>query len=66
MVAVEAAMRHLSDEHRTAFTLIDILGFSREDSATMVGIPGNTMRARSARARQLLAELLADTADANQ
>lgn len=62
-LAIEAALLRLSEEHRAAFTLVDILGFSREEAAVLVGIPGNTMRARSARARVLIADLLIDSDD---
>ena len=59
-LAVRNAAAALPADLRIAFTLVDVLGFTREEAAHMVGIPGNTMRARVARARVLLATLLAD------
>jgi DNA-directed RNA polymerase specialized sigma24 family protein len=59
-LAVRSATAALPSDLRIAFTLVDVLGFTREEAAHMVGIPGNTMRARVARARVLLATLLTD------
>lgn len=61
-LAIETAVRGLPEENRVAFVLVDVLGFSREDAAALVGVPGNTMRARVARARVLLANVLTDDA----
>ena len=58
MVAIDRAVAALPDDLRVAFTLVDICGFTREDAAALAGVPGNTMRARSARARMLLADAL--------
>lgn len=63
-IALEFAVDALPEANRVAFVLVDVLGFSREDAAAMVEVPGNTMRARVARARMLLADALADTAEA--
>lgn len=59
-LAVRSAAAALPPDLRIAFTLVDVLGFTREEAAHMVGVPGNTMRARVARARVVLATLLAD------
>lgn len=57
---LDAAVRQLPEPNRVAFVLVDVLGWSREDAAGIVGVPGNTMRARVARARELLADALGD------
>jgi RNA polymerase sigma-70 factor, ECF subfamily len=62
-LALDAAVASLNDDPRVAFTLVDVLGFSREDAARLVGVPGNTMRARVARARMLLADAMTDRED---
>lgn len=57
-VALEAAMEHLAPEEREAFQLVDVLGYSREEAAAVVGVPSSTMRSRVARARERLAREL--------
>lgn len=57
---LETALDDLPPQNREAFVLVDVLGFTREDAAELVGVPGNTMRARVARARLLLADALDD------
>lgn len=59
-MTLEREIAALSDDLRVAFTLVDVLGFSREEAAQMAGVPGNTMRARSARARVMLASILTE------
>lgn len=59
-LALDIAVAGLTDDLRVAFTLVDVLGFTREDAAHLVGVPGNTMRARVARARVLLADAMTD------
>lgn len=60
-VALTAAIDGLPEDNRVAFTLVHVLGFSREDAAKMAGVAGNTMRARVARAVVLLADALDET-----
>ena len=60
-IALEQAAARLGPVEREAFTLVDVLGYSREDAAAIVGVPASTMRSRVARAREHLAEALADT-----
>ena len=57
-MTLEQAVADLSGDLKVAFTLVDVLGFSREEAAQLVGVPGNTMRARAARARVILASTL--------
>lgn len=57
-MALAAAIEELPDVNREAFVLVDVLGFSRADAAQITRIEANTMRARVARARLLLADLL--------
>lgn len=59
-VALEQAAAGLGPVEREAFTLVDVLGYSREDAAAIVGVPASTMRSRVARAREQLADALAD------
>jgi len=59
-MTLERAIDALSDDLKVAFTLVDVLGFSREEAAQMAGVPGNTMRARAARARIVLASTLTE------
>lgn len=59
-MTLERAIAALSDDLRVAFTLVDVLGFSREEAAQMASVPGNTMRARAARARVTLASMLTE------
>ena len=59
-MTLEQAIGGLSGDLKVAFTLVDVLGFSREEAAQMAGVPGNTMRARAARARMVLASTLTE------
>ena len=58
-VILEEAVAALAPVEREAFTLVDVLGYSREEAAGVVGVPASTMRSRVARARERLAESLA-------
>jgi len=62
-LALDDAVEELPDINRQAFVLVDVLGFSRSDAAEIVGVEANTMRARVAKARALLADIL--TAEAS-
>ena len=59
-MAIEAEVARLGDAEREAFTLVDMLGYSREEAAAVVGVPASTMRSRVARARAQLAQALGD------
>lgn len=55
-VALEAALGSLPDDERRAFTLVHVLGHSRNDAARIAGVPPSTMRSRVSRARRRLTE----------
>lgn len=59
-VAIEQALERLPDEERQAFTLVEVVGHTREDAASIVGVPSSTMRSRVSRARRKLARALGD------
>lgn len=59
-LVIEQAMAELPVLEREAFALVDVLGHSRESAASIVGVPASTMRSRVARARERLAESLAE------
>ena len=61
-LTIEQAARDLPEVEREAFVLVDVLGHSREDAAAIAGVPSSTMRSRVMRARERLAEALADDA----
>ena len=58
-LALEEALAQLPDDEREGFTLVHVLGYSREEAADVVGVPPSTMRSRVARGRERLAEALA-------
>ena len=53
-----SAFTQLSDEHREALLLVGASGFSYEEAAEMCGVAIGTIKSRTARARQRLAELM--------
>lgn len=59
---LEQAVAELPDDERQAFTLVHVLGYSREDAAQIVEVPPSTMRSRVSRARERLADAMAGTA----
>ena len=59
-MTLDRAIAGLTGDLKVAFTLVDVLGFSREEAAQMARVPGNTMRARAARARVVLASMLTE------
>lgn len=65
-MALAAAIEELPDVNREAFVLVDVLGFSRADAAEITRTEANTMRARVARARLLLADLLEPATEGDQ
>lgn len=60
-IALETALAELPGIEREAFTLADVLGYSREEAAGIIGVPASTMRSRVARARSKLADALSDS-----
>ena len=59
-VALSRALAGLEGVEREAFTLVDVLGHTREEAAQIAGVPSSTMRSRVARARTQLADALRD------
>lgn len=59
-LAVENALAALPGDEREAFTLVEVVGHTREEAAAIVGVPASTMRSRVARARQKLVQALGD------
>ena len=57
-IALNTALDELPEINRQAFILVDMLGFSRADAAEIAEVEANTMRARVARARSMLADAL--------
>ncbi len=57
--ALHRAMWSLSEEQRIAIVLVDLIGFSTEQVARMVGSPRGTVLSRLFRGRRALASLLA-------
>ena len=53
-LAVQQALRELSEAHREIVTLIDVAGFSYAEAAELLGIPRGTVMSRLARARTAL------------
>lgn len=53
---LDAALARLSDDHRTAIVLRDVLGLEYDEIATTLGVPIGTVRSRINRARQRLAD----------
>ncbi|MET3794293.1 RNA polymerase sigma factor [Aquamicrobium terrae] len=58
--AVRQAFELLSHDHREVLALVDISGFSYQETADLLGVPRGTVMSRISRARQALAGLLAD------
>ena len=58
--AVHRAMLSLTEEQRTAVSLVDLAGFSTVEAARIMGTPKGTVLSRLHRARRALAVLLGD------
>jgi RNA polymerase sigma-70 factor (ECF subfamily) len=52
---VERALAALPDEQRLAIVLVDLQGLSVEEAATLLGVPGGTVKSRCFRGRARLA-----------
>lgn len=64
-LVLQAALEALPEDEREAFTLVHVLGFTREEAAAIVEAPASTVRSRVARARERLALALSDSAAAS-
>lgn len=60
-LAVREAFMQLSKEHRDVLALVDIGGFSYDETAELLGLPRGTVMSRVSRARAALAERLDDS-----
>jgi RNA polymerase sigma-70 factor (ECF subfamily) len=59
-LAVRQAFMQLGKDHRDVLALVDIAGFTYEETATMLSIPRGTVMSRVARARAALVRSLSD------
>lgn len=60
-VALQIAIEALPGDEREAFMLVDVLGLSREEAASITGIPASTLKSRLARAHDRLIEAIEGT-----
>ncbi len=58
-VALHEAFGRLSPRHREILALVDVAGFSYQEAAALLSIPGGTVMSRLSRARRALLEELA-------
>lgn len=65
-LSIERALPALAPADRQAFTLVDVLGYSREEAAAIAAVPSSTMRTRVARARARLVDALTPDLDAEE
>ena len=56
---IDRALRTLPEEQRAALVLVDVEGFSVDETAALLGIPTGTVKSRCARGRAKLVPLLA-------
>jgi len=59
-MAIEQAMRRLSEEHRMVIGLVLVDGMAYKEAAEVLDIPMGTLTSRLARAREALQALLSD------
>lgn len=57
-LAVRLAFETLSARHRDVLALVDVAGFSYQETAALLGVPAGTVMSRVSRARGALAALL--------
>lgn len=55
---VSAALKLLPPDQRAALVLVDMMGYSVEDAAQVLGVPAGTVKSRCARGRAKLAPIL--------
>lgn len=55
---VSAALKLLPADQRAALVLVDMMGYSVEDAAAVLSVPGGTIKSRCARGRAKLAPIL--------
>ena len=55
---INRALRTLPDDQRTALVLVDVEGYSVDETAELLGIPTGTVKSRCARGRAKLVPLL--------
>ncbi|MGP3964662.1 RNA polymerase sigma factor SigM [Nonomuraea sp. 3N208] len=55
---VSAALKLLPADQRAALVLVDMMGYSVEDAAQVLGVPSGTVKSRCARGRAKLAPIL--------
>ncbi|MEO3811394.1 RNA polymerase sigma factor SigM [Sphaerisporangium sp. B11E5] len=55
---VSAALKLLPADQRAALVLVDMMGYSVEDAAQVLGVPAGTVKSRCARGRAKLAPIL--------
>ncbi|MEV0971573.1 RNA polymerase sigma factor SigM [Microtetraspora glauca] len=55
---VSAALKVLPADQRAALVLVDMMGYSVEDAAGVLGVPAGTVKSRCARGRAKLAPIL--------
>jgi RNA polymerase sigma-70 factor (ECF subfamily) len=55
---IERALRTLPDDQRAAIVLVDVEGYSVDETAELLGIPTGTVKSRCSRGRAKLVPLL--------
>lgn len=59
-IALEEAIAELPEDERQAFMLVDVMGLTREEAASVSEIPASTLKSRLARAHGRLVEAVAE------
>lgn len=60
-ITLEQAIEALPQDEREAFMLVDVLGLSREEAASVSGIPASTLKSRLARAHDRLVAAISES-----